>query len=259
MANSERTPRYFSAIQQHCDAHGEYVSLLMPGGWSGCVGCDQQAECAAHDAEQESWRRELSARAWQARRGRAAIPDRFADKRLSTYVPTGPGGARALQVATRYASNFAGVRKAGTSLIFCGERGTGKTHLATSIAHEVLEQGGLAVFTSVIGAVRSVKETYAKGSGKTEAQAIRDLVEPDLLILDEVGVQFGSDTEKMVLFEIINGRYETCRPTIVISNLALAALEEYLGARAFDRLREGNGMVVVFDWETFRSRRVDAP
>jgi DNA replication protein DnaC len=61
----------------------------------------------------------------------------------------------------------------------------------------------------------------------------------------------------MVLFEIINGRYETCRPTIVISNLALAELEEYLGARAFDRLREGNGMVVVFDWETYRSRRVE--
>lgn len=72
----------------------------------------------------------------------------------------------------------------------------------------------------MIRAVRSVKETYAKGSGRTEAQALRDLVDPDLLILDEVGVQFGSDTEKLILFEIINGRYEASRPTIVISNLA---------------------------------------
>lgn len=89
-------------------------------------------------------------------------------------------------------------------------------------------------------AVRSVKETYAKGNSRTEAQAIADLVAPDLLILDEV----------------INGRYEAGRPTIVISNLAIKALEEYLGARAFDRLREGGGQLVVCDWESYRARRV---
>ena len=146
-------------------------------------------------------------------------------------------------------------RRAGNCLILCGDVGTGKTHLAIGIAHVVLEQGGQAVFTSVMRAVRSVKETYAKGNSRTEAQAIADLVDPDLLILDEVGVQHGTDTEKLVLFEIINGRYEAGRPTIVISNLAIKALEEYLGARAFDRLREGGGHLVVCDWESYRSRR----
>ena len=96
-------------------------------------------------------------------------------------------------------------------------------------------------------AVRSVKETYAKDAGRTEAQAIRDLVDPDLLILDEVGVPHGSNTEKLILFEIINGRYEAVRPTIVISNLDAAGLEQFLGERAFDRLREGGGRLVVFD------------
>ena len=49
---------------------------------------------------------------------------------------------------------------------------------------------------------------------------VAGFIRPDLLILDEVGVQFGSETEKMILFEIINGRYEQLKPTIVISNLA---------------------------------------
>lgn len=111
------------------------------------------------------------------------------------------------------------------------------------------------MFTSVIRAVRSVKETFGKGVERTEAQVLRDLVEPDLLILDEVGVQFGSDAEKLILFEIINGRYESRRPTIIISNLAIGELEKYLGARAVDRLREGGGKVVVFDWESYRGRR----
>ena len=103
----------------------------------------------------------------------------------------------------------------------------------------------MAVFTAVLGAIRSTKETFRKGAEITEAEAIERLPEPDLLVLDEVGVQFGSETEKMYLFEIINGRYEQLRPTIIISNLAKAALREYLGEREVDRLREGGGRMVI--------------
>lgn len=122
-----------------------------------------------------------------------------------------------------------------------------------------MANGRQAIFASVMRAVRSVKETYGKGAGRTEAQAIRDLVDPDLLILDEVGVQHGSDTEKLILFEIINGRYEAARPTIVISNLDAEGLEQFLGEPAFDRLREGGGRLVVLDWQSHRGRRPAQP
>ena len=102
--------------------------------------------------------------------------------------------------------------------MFCGGVGAGKTHLAVGIAHRLMEQGRIAVFTSVINAIRRVKDTYRRDSGQSEAQVVAGFIRPDLLILDEVGVQFGSETEKMILFEIINGRYEQLKPTIVISN-----------------------------------------
>ncbi|WP_229256767.1 ATP-binding protein [Duganella lactea] len=255
MARSDGRPRYFSALLEHCERHGEFASMLVAGNWSTCIDCAKDAEMADAAAAQVAWRGQLAARAWDARLGRAAIPERFSDHRLSTYQPTCPEATQALSVAQRYADNFGAVRRSGACLIFCGDVGTGKTHLAVGIAHAVLEQGGQAVFTSVIRAVRSVKETFGKGVERTEAQALRDLVEPDLLILDEVGVQFGTDAEKLILFEIINGRYESRRPTIIISNLAIGELEKYLGARAVDRLREGGGKVVVFDWESYRGRR----
>jgi DNA replication protein DnaC len=183
---------------------------------------------------------------------KAAIPPRFADRRLENFVPHAQGPANALKIATDYADGFEDVLKTGRSLILCGGVGAGKTHLAVGIAHRVIAMGRIAVFTSVLGAIRSVKETYSKGSQITEAQAIDNLTKPDLLILDEVGVQFGSDTEKMILFEIINGRYEKLRPTIVISNLAKEPLTEYLGERVVDRLREGGGRMVIFDWPSYR-------
>ncbi|WP_245153360.1 ATP-binding protein [Allopusillimonas ginsengisoli] len=186
---------------------------------------------------------------------RAAIPPRFAARKLSTFNAHCDSAAEALNIARSYASDFDGVLETGRSLIFVGGVGAGKTHLATGIAHSVMEQGYCALFSSVIGAVRSVKETYRRDSSKSESDAILALIKPDLLILDEVGVQFGSDAEKLILFEIINGRYEHMRPTIVISNLALAGLKEYLGERIIDRLREGGGKQVVFDWPSYRLRR----
>ncbi len=242
-----------------CDTHGEYKStiLLAPGGGeiaSPCFKCFEDLDRKRIAAELAQNRKEREDRAWKEKLRRAAIPERFSDRRLTTYVASCQKSQRALSVASAYAENFDDAMKTGSSLIFCGEVGTGKTHLAIGIAHEIMQSGKQAVFTSVMRAVRSVKETYSRNSEISEADAIESLVTPDLLILDEVGVQFGSDTEKLILFEIINGRYESMRPTIVISNLAAGALESFLGARAFDRLREGGGKLVVFDWASYRSK-----
>ena len=50
----------------------------------------------------------------------------------------------------------------------------------------------------------------------------------------------------------MNGRYEQMRPTIVLSNLVRDELSAYLGARVLDRLTEGGGVVVAFDWDSYR-------
>lgn len=142
----------------------------------------------------------------------------------------------------------------GTSLLMCGKPGTGKSHLAAAMAQAVIKQGRSAVYTSVLRAVRSIKDTYRKDSDITEQAAINAYVLPDLLILDEVGVQFGSETEKMYLFEILNGRYESLKPTIVITNLSPSEVSAYLGERIVDRLAEGGGGTLVFDWESYRSK-----
>ncbi|WP_242608150.1 ATP-binding protein [Achromobacter xylosoxidans] len=211
----------------------------------------EQQEREASEAHAK-WLVELRQRRANELLGRAAIPPRFADRTLANFMPHADGPAKALVIAREFAENFAECQRTGQGLVFCGGVGAGKTHLAVGICHEVIKQDRVAVFSSVLSAVRSIKETYRKGSELTEAEAIQNLVDPDLLVLDEVGVQFGSETEKMYLFEVINGRYQALKPTIVISNLAKDPLTEYLGERVIDRLREGGGRMVVFDWPSYR-------
>jgi DNA replication protein DnaC len=243
--------------QRQCDFHGTYAALLIRGKWSRCTQCEFLDEQANERKKQAIWQEELKAKEWNRKLGRAAIPERFRLCTLDNYIPGCQNAARALLIASGYADDFDNMMKKGTCLIFCGGIGTGKTHLAAGIAHRVMEKGRQAVFISVIAAVRSVKETYSRKSEKTESQAIRDLTDPDLLILDEVGIQLGSDTEKIILFEIINGRYEAMRPTVLISNLDASGVESALGTRGFDRLREGNGRMVAFDWDSFRTTWIE--
>jgi DNA replication protein DnaC len=82
------------------------------------------------------------------------------------------------------------------------------------------------------------------------------MTEVDLLILDEVGVQFGSDFEKNLLFEVLNSRYESRRPSVILSNLSQPEVQNYLGERVVDRIREDGGRVMTFDWASHRRTAV---
>lgn len=244
-----------------CTAHGEYPTSLVVVGERRVLAseCPKCAEIYRALREKENAAARLSA--LPELRKAAAIPKRFAGKTLADFQVSGliDGHAMARKnahaVASRYVKRFDEVIKTGASLTFCGTFGTGKTLLACAIANEVIEQHQRsALYTTALNAVRRIKDTWRGGDhvSETEKEAIRAFVKPDLLVLDEVGVQFGSDTEKLLLFDILNGRYEDVKPTIVISNQDVNGMEAYLGARVMDRLKEGGGMVVPFEWKSYR-------
>lgn len=182
------------------------------------------------------------------------LPKRFALRTFDDYRATENAQTYALAVAKRYANKFEERLEQGGGLVFCGKPGTGKTHLAAAIANQIIESGRTVVFVSVMKALRRVKSTYSKTSQETEQEAINSFLKPDLLIIDEIGVQYGSDAEKVILFEILNGRYEDMRPTVILSNLEEDELGKFMGARVVDRMREGGGAVVAFDWTSYRGK-----
>lgn len=183
--------------------------------------------------------------------GYSAIPLRFAHASFDNYEVSNGGQKLALDRCKEFCQSLIDDNK-GQSLIFMGAPGTGKTHLACAIAHEFMTKTyKSALFTDVPKLIREVRSTWQKDAQFSEKQVLKNLVEVDLLIIDEVGVQYGTDSERNILFEVINGRYENMKPMILISNFAKDDLESFLGVRVFDRLREiSKG--VVFNWESYR-------
>jgi DNA replication protein DnaC len=184
--------------------------------------------------------------------GEAAIPERFCNRTLESYTPALDGQRRALAFAQEYACNFSAAIETGRSAIFCGKPGTGKTHLAVGIGLEVMRSGRLVLFTTAQRAFRRMKDAWRKDSDESEGDVIRLLVQPDLLILDEIGVQFGTKFEENALFDILNERYEKRRPSLLLSNLTAPEVRAFLGERVYDRIKEDRGVIVPFDWPSYR-------
>ncbi|MBN1086562.1 ATP-binding protein [Erwinia aphidicola] len=144
----------------------------------------------------------------------------------------------------------------GTSLILSGKPGTGKNHLVIGLAKDIIRNHHSTVLlTSVMRIVRAVRRTWSKDSASSEEDVIAYYTSRDLLVIDEVGIQYGSDSEMITLFDIMNTRYERMLPTILISNLAPAEISDAIGERLADRMVEGDGATLIFNWSSYRSQK----
>jgi DNA replication protein DnaC len=179
---------------------------------------------------------------------------RFQDRTLDRFVVTHVAQERALCFARAYVAQFDQVLTTGRSAIFVGKPGTGKTHLAAGIGLALMARHYHVLFLTVLRALRLVKDTWSRGSEWTESEVVARLARPDLLILDEIGMQFGSRTEENILFDVLNERYESRRPTLLISNLVVDEVRDVMGERIWDRLREDGGDIVTFDWVSYRGK-----
>ena len=243
-----------------CHEHGRFPdNLIQQFGadpiWFGCPRCHFDAR-HSQDLDQRSkavgiqWDRLLNDRLLDA-----GIPERFTACTLSNWSADAPAQAQALAACSGFVEAFEENFGVGRSAMLLGTVGTGKTHLGTAMLQAVIRQhahAGLRGLYATAGSIiRDVKATFGN-RGRTEADVYTDLIRPDLLVIDEVGVQHGTDFERQVLFEVINGRYEKIKPTIVVSNLGVTELRQCLGDRAVDRLRDKSGIVVVFRWASAR-------
>lgn len=184
------------------------------------------------------------------------VPKRFENVSLDNYKPANNQAKKCLSVCRHFVDNWPERMKQGGGLVMCGKPGTGKNHLAIGIGKSIIENFMASVrLTSAIKIARNFKATWAKNSEECDSDVIEMYASPDLLIIDEVGVQFGSDVEKMILFEIINSRYENLKPTILISNLPKEELATFVGERVIDRMNDGGGCTLTFTWESYRTHK----
>lgn len=231
------------------ESHGVKYAMMRREFWTTCPVCQTEREAADRRAEAEG-RAQLQRERLDNMLRMSGIPARLKGCSFATYRAETDSQKAALQAAMDYADKFASIRKTGESLIFAGKPGTGKGHLAAAVMNKLMPEY-LPIYTTCLDMIRSVRETWRKDSKHSEMEVLQEYEDASLLIIDEIGVQYGTDGEQTIIFDVLDRRYRQMRPTILITNQDRAGFTAFVGERIFDRLKQ-TARWVSFDWDSFR-------
>ncbi len=153
----------------------------------------------------------------------------FASKTFQTFDKHVPGAAEPLARAVEYARNPSGW------ILFMGNYGSGKTHLAAAIAIHASRQLALkTLFTIVPDLLDHLRATYHPSSTITYDERFEAVRTVPLLILDDLGAESQTPWAQEKLFQLINHRYNEQLPTVITSNVDLDRMDGRIRSRLCD-------------------------
>lgn len=199
---------------------------------------------------------------------RMAIPKRYAGCTVNGFKAEGEAQKRVKAFVIDFCKDIRARIEHGDSLIFSGGFGNGKSHLACAIAKVAMEAGFSCQFVTLSHLIAEVHESWGPSRRESEIEIIKRYAGLDLLIIDEVGAQYGTPAEVKILFDVLGERYGEMRSTILISNAPLMVTEKqaaagiqplvsFIGERVLNRFRENGSAAIGFTWESYRGRKVE--
>lgn len=260
-----KTKHQIIPAQLKCEKHGIYNGFIMKmeGRRTESV-CD---ECARLEVEDERLRFNLRVvqRGKEAIFNRSCVPPRFKEHCFSTFNPTCIEAKRVKEIMVRYVGSFNKAKKNGTSFLFLGSTGTGKTHMACAVAEYLLNSGRSVLYITLADALSQVKVAWKANEDITEDEIIAKFGEFDMLIIDEIGTSRFKDCDQGILFRLANYRYERNLPMIGISKFQEPAgkdkprrpwLSDLIGDDTVRRFRTGGGGILRFNWNEYDPAKV---
>lgn len=142
--------------------------------------------------------------------------------------------------------------------VLIGPTGTGKTHILTALAYTACEKGVSVRFTRVIDMINTL--TTAQINGTLE-RALKQYVNPSLLLLDELGYLPIDKRGADLMFQVVAARYES--GSIVITTNRpfrdwgkIFDVDNTLATAMIDRLMH-HGEAIVIQGDSYRIKDND--
>jgi len=119
-------------------------------------------------------------------------------------------------------------------IVYQGEHGCGKTHLAAAIANTRIAAGQPVLFLVVADLLDYLRSAFGPESRISYARFFEEVKQSPLLVLDDFGEQAGTPWARSKLFQLINHRYNARLPMVVTTSLSLDEMEVRISSRFAD-------------------------
>ena len=207
-----------------------------------------------HPCRCEQERLDREAAEQEARRHRQAVADLkrrgFTDPAMREWTFANDNGkCPQMKHARFYVEHWDTMQEENIGYLLWGGVGTGKSYFAGCIANALMEQ---EVAVRMTNFALILNDLTASFEGRNEY--ITRLCRAPLLILDDFGMERGTEYGLEQVYNVIDNRYRSRRPLIVTTNLSLQDLQhpqDTTHARIYDRLLEMCAPI-RFSGENFR-------
>jgi DNA replication protein DnaC len=165
-----------------------------------------------------------------------------------------------------YIREFPAAERPG--LLFTGDPGTGKTHLAVAVFRELMKRGFEGVFFDYQNLLDRIRSSFDVNAGVSDREAYRTAMDCEVLLLDDLGAHRVTEFTEDTVTSILTYRCNYKKPTLVTTNLTDSSvwtanekqehrkdLAQVLGLRARSRLHE---MCQFVRMPTTKDHRVEA-
>jgi DNA replication protein DnaC len=236
-------------ICPHCDRElqAEWVEFPpalqrkygKPGEWY-YHPCTPECEEKNDQREWELMRRDARVAVLRERSG---LSKRMKGYALDNFEPqVSKSTEKALAKVMDYIINWKENREAGRGVYFCGDVGTGKTHLAVAVMNELIKRKRVpSLFVTVPELLDNLRGTY-NDPGRNLDEWMDAVKNADFLVLDDLGSERPTEWVRERLFVVINHRYREQLPTLFTSNIGPKDLAAQLGERTASRI------IAMCDW-----------
>ena len=180
----------------------------------------------------------------------------FTDPAMREWTFENDNG-KCLQMGTAhsYVELWEQMKDENHGLILWGKVGTGKSYFAGCIANALMEREISVCMTNFAAILNDLAASF-----KDRNEYIARLCSFPLLILDDFGMERGTEYGLEQVYNVIDSRYRSGKPLIATTNLTLEELqnpEDTAHARIYDRLTE-MCRPVCFTGENFRKATAQA-
>lgn len=134
------------------------------------------------------------------------------------------------------------MEKGRNFLILTGSAGCGKTSLVASMMEWMLTTFNHFRVWKEMALMSRIREGIERGWEPTDT--LSRLIDDDLIVVDDLGSQLHNEWREKMMFELIDMRYNSMKPTIFTTNLDYKGFKTIYGMRITDRLFAAENTII---------------